>query len=400
MKMSLQMGSGMMGHAKDLVSKWGEGELVLSPRDLKEDKMIKFSSDIHNLGGTLCIDPQCFIRNLDHNKLTSHKFWTSFKSVETNALINASSSPMLSDLKELNDKVGTSKFIVPCIMLDSNDDMYIKVLENLIDISTSIIKDKEIYATIALSESFVDNENEIEALIDRLSKWQVDGIYLLAESPSGYLIDDPVWLGNLLLLCAGIFISGKKVTLGYSNHQMLCSAVAGVDTIASGNHLNTRSFSTNRFFKSDNKQQIRKSVWYYSPSIMNEYKLEFMDLALRVGLLDLMKPSDRYSMRYSSDLFQGRRPSSVDWGERNSFRHYLYNLKIQAESVDGESYEKCKYKYINMLSDAKNKIKTLHARSIRGGNRDFDQYIDVNNGALELLDSGRGPWLSKKWKNI
>ena len=51
MELFLQMGHGMMEHAKSLLTAWGGGSCILSPRDLTAEQMEKFSHDIKSVGG-------------------------------------------------------------------------------------------------------------------------------------------------------------------------------------------------------------------------------------------------------------------------------------------------------------------------------------------------------------
>lgn len=75
MELFLQMGHGMMEHAKSLLTAWGGGSCILSPRDLTAEQMEKFSHDIKSIGGNIALDPQFYQPYSDHKKLISHSFW-------------------------------------------------------------------------------------------------------------------------------------------------------------------------------------------------------------------------------------------------------------------------------------------------------------------------------------
>ena len=112
----------------------------------------------------------------------------------------------------------------------------------------------------------------------------------MAEHPtSDYLADDPLWLGNLLNLSAGLKLQGREVVVGYCSHQMLCLAAANVDAIASGTFLNVRSFSTNRFQQPEEDSKGKRANWYYCPQALSEYKIAFLDLGFgKAGAMDLL----------------------------------------------------------------------------------------------------------------
>jgi len=54
-------------------------------------------------------------------------------------------------------------------------------------------------ATVALSSDVILDEIQVENVIERARKWAVSGFYVVAETPTAYLVDNPVWLSNLLL---------------------------------------------------------------------------------------------------------------------------------------------------------------------------------------------------------
>ena len=46
MEFYLQFGYGMMEHCRHLIKSWGRGSVILSPRDLEEQQLEKFASEI------------------------------------------------------------------------------------------------------------------------------------------------------------------------------------------------------------------------------------------------------------------------------------------------------------------------------------------------------------------
>jgi hypothetical protein len=75
----------------------------------------------------------------------------------------------------------------------------------------------------------------------------VPGFYVIAETPSAYLVENPVWLANLLIV-SGLKLLGRSVLVGYCNHQMLGLAATKADVIASGTWLNVRAFPPEKFY--------------------------------------------------------------------------------------------------------------------------------------------------------
>lgn len=76
MELGLQFGYGMIAHTKKLIEDWGGGRVVLSPRDLDETQLLSTSNAISVLGGTPYLDPQCYDRSSNHDRLNEHDYWT------------------------------------------------------------------------------------------------------------------------------------------------------------------------------------------------------------------------------------------------------------------------------------------------------------------------------------
>jgi hypothetical protein len=107
----------------------------------------------------------------------------------------------------------------------------------------------------------------------------VQGYYVVCENQRDYLSDNPLWLGNLLILVSGLKLSGGQVIVGYGNQQLLAVAPAFADVLCSGNFLNTRSFSCKKFYLADEESTSRRATWYYCPQAYSEFKIPYLDLA-------------------------------------------------------------------------------------------------------------------------
>jgi hypothetical protein len=269
--------------------------------------------------------------------------------------------------------------------------------ERIIAEAPNHFREGTVLATIALSSNSMADESQVEAVIDRASRWPVNGFYVVAESPSGYLVDTPVWLANLLILTLGLKLIGKEVIVGYCNHQSLCLAAANVDAISSGTWLNVRSFSPDKFFMPGIDEISRRTTWYYCAHALSEYTLPFMDMAKRMNVLDLMRCDSTTGSYYADALFTGPNPSSLGWGEREAFRHYLTCIRSQVSITRKGTYQETLSSYDQMLSTAETVIRRLRAQGISGLGRDFLTYIDVNRSALLYFDQARGHQLRRNW---
>jgi len=367
MEMYLQFGHGMMGHTTELITQWGGGGVILSPRDLTEQQIIKTARSVQKAGGTALLDPQCFARDCDHARLVGHTYWATFRSNPTGSFHGGmGTAAVLEQLASLNRKAGITRHILPGTMATEISDDWFSFQENMIEEAPIHFGTDPLLATVALSAGTIRNEVDIEAIVERAGQWAIEGLYIIAEHPEGYLVDDPVWLANLLILISGLKLAGKKVLLGYCSHQMLCAAAAKADVIASGTWLNVRSFPIDKFYLADEDETSRRAKWYYCPQAFSEYKMPFLDIALRQNVLAQMAPPADLGSAYAAPLFSGAAPSTVNWSEQSAFRHYLTCLHTQVRtSHRGTLRETVDAQYI-LLDAAETLLRLLHRNQVRG----------------------------------
>jgi hypothetical protein len=228
----------------------------------------------------------------------------------------------------------------------------------------------------------------------------VAGFYLVPEPPSNsYLVDDPNWLLNLADLSAAIKLLNRQVVVGYSNHQMLLLAACNVDALAAGTWLNVRSFSEARFRRAPDEIS-RRSKWYYCPQAMSEYQIPFLDLARRLGLLDDIKTEPNFGSAYADILFSGALPTSTNYLERDSFKHYLHCFRHQAlKSVSG-TYHATRDNLRLQLEAARDLTGLIQANGINGRDRDFANVVDSTISALFAFDTLLGLRIGYSWAEM
>ena len=164
--------------------------------------------------------------------------------------------------------------------------------------------------------------------------------------------------------------------------------------------MNTRSFVPGKFKSPKDDDIKQKSTWYYLPSAFTEYKAALLDVAMQRGYLDAFAPQGEYKNLYSEMLFNGALPSSTNYNETNSFKHYLHCLKIQCGLLSKESYDDACSAYEFMLNAAENHIKEFKKRGMTGQNRDFAPAIEANRIAMCANDEDYGLRLKLDWGSI
>jgi hypothetical protein len=397
MNLFLQFGHGMIAHCAELLGGNIAEGVILSPRDLTLKQLMDVAANANRESKAVLFDPQCYLRDADHARLTQHPYWKAFKQTATNSILTGTgAADIIKPLNAYNEVLETEAVLLPGLMADAVTRDWLNLHHNLIAEGTKLIRDRAVFATIALSTDATADETQIEAIVEEASSWEVDGFYVVAQAAK-YLVEDINWLANLLILAAGLKLTGKKVIVGYSNHQSLCLAATNIDVIASGTWLNVRAFDPNKFYIPDEDDVSRRTKWYYCPQALSEYKIVFLDAARRSGVLDEMKPPSALGSNFADPLFAGAAPTSVNWSEQAAFRHYLACLDGQVRQARKASFDETVNDYRSLLDSAEATLKRFRSKGVLGGDRDFSQILDINRSALTMLTQARGAQLRRTW---
>jgi hypothetical protein len=401
MKLYLQYGYGMMEHCRHLISAWGGGTVILSPRDMNDRQLRTLSSEITGLdGGRVLLDPQFYLPHADHERLCSHDYWPS--DYDTGEFFRGTAlRELLRKLLDLNGAVGAREIVLPGLLAAAVDAPWLEAEGAVLEVCRELSGDRPLLTTIALDSDTTRNHDQIVSLLEAAPRWRADGFYVVCEHPNGdYLVQDPIWLANVLDLVAGLQLLGTPVTLGYCNHQMLAASIVRTGAICSGTWMNVRSFPPDKF-RSTYEEEIRqRATWYYCPQALSEYKIPFLDVAQRQKLLARMAPPLELDGGYVRHLFEGPQPTTAGFSEQLAFRHYLHALRGQVLALEHGSYDEARTAQDSMLDEAEALLGTLASAGVRGQRRDFGDIVDVNRAAVTLLDSMRGPILRRKWSAL
>ena len=402
MELYLQFGYGMKGLSIDLSKEWGGANVILSPRDITPDQLEKWSREFEKANVSCLFDPQCFFPKCNHENLIKYSYWR----FNLNTSLGSIDSPEVTLIKRLDDYnsiISSDRFIIPGIMRGFDSEWFSLWKRDCLKFSEAtrkVVKDRKAILTIALPwDLLCQGEDKIERIIDLTSKFDVDGYYVIAEPYSNqYLVDNPVWMSNLLQLCAGLKLQNREVIVGYANQQFLCLSAAKVNAIASGTYLNVRKFS-NKFVK-EIEDIKRRSVWYYYPQALSEYKISFLDAAFNSNIIEELKPKNEFLNPYIELIFSGIRPSTTAFNEPLAFKHYLQSLKQQVELCSRQSFGETINANEMLLKTAECRIEFLESNGIYAQSRSFKDVVDVNRFALQRLQATRQFLLDYSWDEI
>jgi hypothetical protein len=401
MELLLQFGYGMMEHSRALLAACEGGSVILSPRDMNRSQMQTLAGDICDRRGTVYLDPQFYLPHADHVRLVSHTYWPA--DYDSGGFWSGPRvAQLLQDLKEMNDELHCTRFILPGVHAEELDEHWLLRQRAFISESHNLdVEQNDLIATVALGADVVRNIQHVSEVLEEGRRWEVGGVYLVCEHPNGdYLVQDAIWMANVLELAAGFRLQGKEVILGYCNHQMLAAACASTTAIASGTWMNVRSFPPEKFRAAYEEEIKRKTTWYYCPQSLSEYKIPTLDIAMLQGVLHEMAPRPELGSEYANILFEGAQPSTVGFGESSAFRHYLKSLHGQVAASRCASFEETMLGHRRALDDAEDLLTRLHAAGVRGQFRDFCECIEANRSALDVLQNRRGPLLRRRWTQL
>lgn len=390
MELYFQCGYGFMELAKDLSSAVHNKTYILSPRDLAQNTQIRFAKNLRALGNSILFDSQLYAPQSDKKNFSTYQYWPdACKTGDSDKLLS-----IVDSLGELNKILGCKAFVLPAFKLNripgNTEDGKFRLLKGVSKAARKFGLPR--YMTLCLEQIVLLDKDSVDRLIEFSAEWDVEGFYLVAEHPdSDYFVDNPFWMAQLMRLCAGFKFQGKKVILGYANHQMLCMSCVGIDAIASGNWMNTRSFTFDKF-KEDTGDIKRHKLWYYAPDLMTEYSVPYLDVAYSGKVLKFLDCRHIVPNSPASIIFdQMAQPSTIPFHQRESFVHYLLALNEQCDSVESAGIYKNKYAhYLDMLKNAEIRRAHLEKYRINGQNRDFGEIIKVNETALAMFDGELG----------
>ena len=142
---------------------------------------------------------------------------------------------LVSDLRTLNIDLGTSVAILPGLLASEVNSDWLATQDAILGEARAASFGRPLCQTIALSAEACRVEAQVAILLEHAERVKADAYYLICQHSNGrYLVDDPIWVANVVDIVAGLRLSGGRVIIGYCNHQMLIAAIAKANAIASG----------------------------------------------------------------------------------------------------------------------------------------------------------------------
>lgn len=399
MELYIQMGHGMQSICEELSKFWGHSTTIISPQNIKETSLQAFSSKMYKANGKVLFDPQLYFPRKHQKNRIKYSYWpqSEITLIENGQQCN----DLMGSLANINRLIGAESFILPAEMTVAVDRKWDAIQKSFINCANGHKGSLKLLQTLALAKEVLLDERQIEGIVQYAEEWPVDGFYITGQHPDGYyLVDNPVWMANLLALVSGLKRQRKKVIVGYASHQMLCLALAKCDAIASGNFLNVRWFKPEHFETKDEESISRRATWFYCPQALSEFKIPYLDIAKRVDVLDRISPSSEMMSPYCEMLFSGAIPSSTGFSESHAHKHYLNCLQKQVSLASRISYNETCNAHLLLLDTAEQLLKGLREKDIRGQDRDFIEILDTNRAAISAHNATYKTVLTMEWNQL
>ncbi len=403
MDFGLQMGHGMQSLAEEfLEDQKSANQLILSPRNFGKtkvstgpDRMISYAKGrVSKAAGGVLLDPQLFsdkdatasLREFPHWKVCSGSLWNNPRAV-------------LEEVANLNESCLTSMFIIPSNTVEVVDGEYLVRMGEYAVSAREFSGGRKTLMTLSFGQDVLREQSSVDRLLNAIEDWDVDGFYVVSEHPHNeYLVDQPLWLYNYLVLIAGIKRLGKLAYVGYGSHQLLLLALAGCDCLFSGNYLNVRRFEKSTF--EDKGEGIsRRACWYYAPQALSEFKVTTLDLAMHMGALNVLK-TPFGDEKYVGALFRGARPSDTAYDERASFLHYLICMNQQCRALSKNSYGETYSALLGYFNTAQSLIDGLLEIGINDRARNYANALPAAAQAVAAFNANWGFQMSQVWSEI
>lgn len=231
-----------------------------------------------------------------------------------------------------------TRVVSPTVLVRSFSDQWSQIGLQLADASIEYhesLDDKvPLLVKVLLSESALDNRDELDSFLDVLTSWDVQGYHLVIarDDPTYDQTMDPDRLAHLLYM---IYVladrNGFEVVCGYCDFIGIACLAAGANAFANGWYQSLRQFHVKSFLKRK-PGGSRALLRYSSGPLLTSLRLSELESIHDAGQLGSVLsgvPLDEFITNASS-------PASSDWSAKLSERHHWQTLSYISSVNSGE----------------------------------------------------------------
>lgn len=387
MKFYIQQGYGMMRLNKEFADKYEDLGVITAPRAMQRNadvsRLSRHAKALKKKGVTILFDPEFYDPRTNMEKILKYPYFEFVENFRTNEFNEYLAEDFIKKVIDYQIyEMNVDKIIIPNTYINSIDQNWYDMQEEFLKSLENYETELDIYMSLPLGPDVIKNKDMFDKLIGQCISYPVKGFYVVLKAPQGdFLIDDEEYLYSVLDALISLEISEKEILLGYANQQSLIYAAAGVESIATGNFRNVRSFDPDNYTEDDDDNILQRATWYYDGNSLSEFRPQHLDLAYRRRLKDYFGPSNEYS----KELLNSEKPSAIPWGEGKAFRHYLVTIREQWLKIESIDRSKRIDYIIEMLIKVEEHITDLQKKGFRIGRRAFNQ--DILDSCLSALSA-------------
>jgi hypothetical protein len=380
----LQQGHGMLALNIEFVERNPNTGVILSPRNCTREQIERHAVELHERNAVVLFDPQFYQPRTERENILNYPYWEGIN-FDTVEFASAGASELCRGVIRYQvEQLNVTEIILPGRYTNAVSEDWLNTHYVFAETANSLNLDRPVYSTVSIGPDIIGNREMFDRVLNEVVTYPVDGVYFIAKSPRDFLVNDEVFLYNILDGLLSLRLSGKKVLVGYSNQQCLIYACAGVNAIASGNFRNVRSFDPTTFDVQENNDRQR-AIWYYDANTLSEFRLQALGLAYQRGLAGRFGPL----CDYCRPLLESTNPANVPWGEPQAFRHYLTEIKRQWELLCDIPISGRIDHVINLVENVEQQLVDLEERGFRLGDRSFKPVIEPTLNALHSFKADR-----------
>ncbi|MCH7726889.1 MAG: hypothetical protein IH991_10460, partial [Planctomycetes bacterium] len=223
----------------------------------------------------------------------------------------------------------------PTVVVNSLTDRWSQIALELADSSVDyhggLVDASPLLISVVISEGALDNRTELDAFLDTLTSWDVQGYYLIVVR------DDPTYSqrfdgGRFARLLYLVHVlgdrNGYEVVCGYCDFVGIALRAAGATAFATGWYQSLRQFHEKAFLKRKAGGQPAR-LRYSSRRLINSIMLSELESISEAGYLDAAVSN----VALDSIIKSAASPESSGWTTQFSERHHWQSLSAMNEDL-------------------------------------------------------------------
>lgn len=248
------------------------GGVILSPQHLSENRI--YDAALSSPGEVL-LDPQTYVYSIPDAVASRHDDHDLVASIDVNSPARVLSE-VVDQVLELNRRLELGRVIAPAPLMSGFMDPWSQLGASLLATTVDMAPDARLLATVAVDVAAFSSWEDVELWLDRFTRSDVDGVYLVVANESPY---PPAWdPGQLAAILRFIYrlsqLNGYQVLWGYSDLAGLLGLAAGGTGLASGWFYGMRRFSRSTWIPSRGGRQPTPRVTV--PDLFSPVRADFV----------------------------------------------------------------------------------------------------------------------------